>query len=182
MNFVMADSPFETSVTTPRVGVDELVTIADDIWAVVRERLGAFPPTDYKSAAALLKEMQDRFKDFTNSFPIVLQWMVNMREYQSKVMRRFLLHHASVEVKSKDDFLDLQGDYLMYMYMASHPHRSQREYLAHRDQMRKMLHDEDREFVRLHDEAEAEVKRRAEKNLAANRADIFRALLREKQQ
>jgi FMN phosphatase YigB (HAD superfamily) len=69
-----------------------------------------------------LKIYQERYPDFARTFPIVMRYMIQFRQYKTKAMARFLKRLNSNPYRSEAEYCERQADYVKYLYMESTPH------------------------------------------------------------
>jgi hypothetical protein len=73
---------------------------------------------------AQLKIYQQRHGEFAKTFPIVIRYMIQFRQYKPKAMRRFLKKLHDSPYRSEAEYCERQADYAKYLYMESVPHYS----------------------------------------------------------
>lgn len=157
-----------------QASIPELVDLAERIWQYVKlHAVSAAGP------AALLKQVQQQYKDFGQTFPVPLRWMVQPGDFDAKVFERFLHRCMANGIKDKRAFLQTQAEYAVMLYdrvnpvTRSAPRRAEVE--SYRTQLVKQLTQEDDEFKTMLEETEVEVKQID----AANRRERVSALLAE---
>lgn len=69
-----------------------------------------------------LKIYQTRYSDFAKTFPIVMRYMIQFRQYKTKAMVRYLKKLNSNPYRSEEEYCERQADYAKYLYMESTPH------------------------------------------------------------
>ena len=165
---------------------DELAALADRVWARVGELRAAPPPAGPNGAglgrsgasnAGLLAAVQEEFRDFNASFPLVVRWMVDAGEYQPQAFRKFLRHYGRAQPRSVEDFLGLQADYLVCLFRARDRRADGREVREFRASIVAQLVEEHRAFERLQAEAEAEAAARRAAVDQERRREVHRLLL-----
>lgn len=128
-----------------------VVECARRIWGDVEG--SAIRKSDDRGNNALLKELSEKYKDFAVSYPLILRWMVQAREFDAEVFERYLQKYGNKTMfRDRIEFLEAQGEYLVMAYQKQnrHKHKNVKEYRA---QIRKQLHDEDKEFTEKVEEA-----------------------------
>jgi hypothetical protein len=171
-NYEYADVQVPLSANTAsaqRATPEELVALAGQIWKEVNE--SGVLPGDSAGNDALLEDLQKQYHDFSTSFPIVLRWMVQMRVYRPKAMKKFLMKHATATLDTREAFLELQAEYLVMLYRESHERPNELHVRNYKQTVIKQLLDEDKEFL--------EVQRAVEEDLA-KQAKLFDADRRQK--
>lgn len=71
-----------------------------------------------------LKIYQGRYGDFAKTFPIVIRYMIQFRQYKPKAMEKFLKKLRNSPYRSEEEYCERQADYAKYLYMESVPHYS----------------------------------------------------------
>ena len=157
---------------------EELVALANTIWKLVRE--SGIPASDEKRNDALLATLQNEQKDFNTSFPLVLRWMVQMRSYDARAFRKYLDKHSGADLSSREAFLELQADYLVLLYRETHGHVDEKFLTNYRRSIIDSLLAEDREFLRMREEVEAEMKVKEAAADQERRQALYEYLMRQK--
>lgn len=145
----------EFKTHTERASLEDILAIAKEIWARVNSS-----GVDVKDDAGndkLLAEVQKEFKDFTASFPLILRWIVQARKYNYNALRKYLMKHAHTELNSREKLLELQAEYLVFIYREEHPRVSTKLIHEYRRRLVEQLHVEDKQFLEMHKQAEKEV-------------------------
>ena len=162
-------------VVTPRATPEEIIKIAAEIWREVR----AQPDTE-SANAALLERLQTSQQNFVASFPLVLRWMVQMRQYEPSVFHAYLLKHSGAKFDTREDFLKFQGEYLVMMYKHAQVHADERKVREYRTFVCESLLREDAEFAKIQEEVTEIVKREAADLDAERRRAIYELLMRQR--
>lgn len=150
-NYVFSEVPIKANVSSSQTATpEELVELAKKLWAQVQE--SGVSKDDDEGNKTLLKRMQDENKDFMMSFPIILRWMVQARQFGAKSFHKWLLKHSASELKDREDFLRLQAEYLVLLYKESNPRYDNRLVNEYRKSITQQLLDEDKKFKELHDQ------------------------------
>lgn len=156
----------------------ELVALASAIWKEVKA--SGVDPADDEGNDALLKKLQDQHRDFGQSFPLVLRWMVQVRSYHPRAFEKYLLKHAGLRLDSREDFLRLQAEYLVCLFREKTAHADERAVKQYRDNIVRTLLAEDKEFMRVSKEVEEEMEARARAVDLERRRLIYEALAAER--
>jgi hypothetical protein len=158
-SFVYADIPVEAAVhSAQRATPDEIVQLGKKIWAEVGS--SGVAKGDSKGNDELLERLQEKYKNFTTSFPIVLRWMVQMRQFSAAALRKYLLKHASVKLDTREAFLELQADYIVLLYRELNRHPDEAFMKKYRASIVKQLIDEDKEFIETQKQVEKDFAQR----------------------
>lgn len=180
-DYVFDDVPVQASAgiaTSQRATPDELVEMASKIWGEVRA--SGVAADDDPGNEALLKRLQEAHKDFGQSFPLVLRWMVQLRLFSPRALRKYLLKHASARLDTREEFLRLQAEYLVILHKEAHPHADESRVKRYRDGVVEALLREDREFMEITRQVEEDMAKTAAAVSAERRQKIYSALLAEK--
>jgi len=155
-----------------------LVDMARQIWGSVKSSGVAADDDDGNND--LLKRLQAAHSDFNQSFPLVLRWMVQMRKYNAKAFKKYLLLHASTKLSTREDFLLLQAEYLVILYRETHPHPDEGFVRKYRSEVGAQLLREDKAFLKLHDEVEESLAVQAKSDDADRRQRLYAYVLAQK--
>ncbi len=153
-----------------RATPDELIIMAKKIWSEVNVKTT-------KTNDELLNFIQDKYKDFTTSFPLVIRWMVQMKQFNVEALRKWLLKHGTAQLKTRTDFLELQADYLVLLYRETHSHPDEKFMKNYRASIIEELLKEDKEFIEVQKQIEDEMEKSDEEFNVARRKQLFEYLL-----
>ena len=110
---------------------------------------------DYES---LHKEIVNNHHDFASIYAIVIRHIVMHNEYYDEAMRRYVKHLTNNPWKEKKEFIERQGEYLVYVERERNPRISSHELARFKQNVIKQLIEEDNKF----DEYTKEVKETVE--------------------
>lgn len=159
-SYDFGEVPVVASVhSAQRATPDELVRLAQTISRRVKE--AGLPAGDTPENDALLERLQAEFADFSQSFPLVLRWMVHMRQFHPEAFRKYLLRHSSTKLDSREAFLRLQAEYLVLLYRETHRRPDENYLRQYRESVVAQLLAEDKAFFELQKQVEAEMEARA---------------------
>lgn len=164
----------EAQVRTERATPEKIVGIADQIWERIRG--SGIAEGDHAQNDQLLGTLQNEFKDFGASFPLILRWMVQVRRYSRKALKLYLLQHATADLSTREGFLALQAEYLVLLYREDNAHVDENRAKQYRESIVAQLLKEDEEFKRLQAEVDAEVAKSRER-MDRDRREALRAYL-----
>lgn len=177
-NYVFADvavgSGLSASIHSQRATPDEIVAIAKNIWADVRA--SGVAENDNAGNDELLSELQEKYADFTKSFPLVIRWMVQARQFSAKALKSYLLQHANTDMSSRESFLRLQAEYLVLLHRASHPHADEALVKKYREAVIANLLEEDKAVTEIEQQVTEEFAARAAAADQERRARLYNAL------
>ena len=134
-----------------------LVVLAQTIWKEVKT--SGVNPADNSGNSKLLKELQKKYRDFAVTFPIVLRWMVQIREFHPKPFNRYITKYFRPHYKDRKAFMAAQGEYLILLYKHNHPRAAGDEVTRYRETVMKSIEQDDEVFMTAHKNVEAEVKK-----------------------
>lgn len=172
------EAPVIAKVGSAHASLEDIVAEARAIWRAVgasKVDKGDAPGND-----ALLERLQTEHANFCQSFPIVLRWMVQLREFHPKAFEKYLRKHASAELGSREDFLRLQAEYLVLLHREANPRQSEKFIRFYREQLVNQLLAEDKAFVEIQKQVEADFEAQAEATVADRRRRLYEYLLAQK--
>lgn len=176
MSFTTGDPDIKiknVAITSEKeVGIDDIVEEAVAINKELQSR--KLPPTDNDASDAFMSEMRREHKQFATSYPIVLRYMCQMRQFSKDALRQYLMHIKAHPWKNQNEYLDSQADYVVILYKKTHQRWNRTQVENLRKNVRGLLQQEHDKFVELGekykgevDSEEAEYKRSREEDLAA---------------
>jgi hypothetical protein len=112
----------------------------------------------------LLAKYQNKYKEFSMSFPIVLRYMVQMQQYNRKAFDRYIRRLYEKPYRSEEEYCKRQSEYVMYLYMEVNPRSKKKENEAIKKEVYDMLLKELNAFK----EAQKKTKEEQEKNNRIN--------------
>lgn len=162
------------TVESSAKALDSIIEMAEEMWDTINT--SGIKPNDDKNNNKLMEQLQEEYKDFTISYPIVFRWMIQAREYDSNAFRKFLQKHVKPMYKDRKEFMAAQGEYLIILYRVRHPRAGVRQIKRYREAITKSLQEDDDKFMAAKDEADEEVKRMDEENDKERRQRILQFL------
>lgn len=181
-SFAYGEVPITTHVfSAAHATPDALVELAESINARVRG--SGVAPGDAAGNERLLQALQAEYRDFLSSFPLVLRWMVQMRQFSAKAFRLYLAKHAAAHQKgmrSLDEFNELQAEYLVLLERERCPRAPARYFSEFRASTVRALQAEAERFQELRAEAAGEIEAEAHAEAAERRQELYRLLLERK--
>ncbi|SIP86028.1 Hypothetical protein PACV_315 [Pacmanvirus A23] len=137
------------------VTIDEIVAEANHIWQMVRKRKIPFGNID--AAEALMSEIRKTNPEFSKSYPIVLRYMCQMDEYDSRALKKYLIKIEKHPWKNEVEYLDSQTDYVVLLYQIKHPRWNKTDVNNLRRNVRNLLQREHVAFKTYAEEFNKEV-------------------------
>ena len=178
-NYSFGEVPVEAQVhSAHRATPEELVAMAKKIWGKVGK--SGVAKEDDKGNDALLEQLQAEFKDFNTSFPLVLRWMVQMRQFNAEALKKYLLMHASAKLDTREGFLKLQAEYLVLLYRETHRHPDEGFVRRYRESLVRQLLEEDKSFLKMQKQVEDDLAKQAVDYDIDRRQRLYQYLLAQK--
>ena len=145
---------------------DEILLIAKQIWKKVIAADLKGEKSEIKQSQEKIQEKEDKlleilqieYKDFSQSFPLVLRWMVQMRQFKVSIFEKYLKKFSAAKVANREEFLDLQAEYLVMMYRYTNSHIEEHKVQEYRKNIIQSLIDEDKMFKEIQKEVEEQMK------------------------
>lgn len=123
----------------------------------------------------ILKLFQDVYKNFAEMFPIVLRYICQMGQFNSKAFSKYLRKvKNSTDRERKTHMVDRNADYVKYLWQESnknHPRWAQESAYVYRTAY-KSLNDEFETYEAAQELAKERIKEMDEKNLQSKRDDL----------
>lgn len=159
--------------------IEDMVTVADSLWQYVREqKLDIVKDAD--KCDRLYEELAKDYHEFAKTLPIVLRYMVQMKEYSSRALRKYLrkTFEDMKNYTSMDDYIESQaGDYLVFLYKETHTHYSSKQISNLATNFRKQIKDENKKLKKYNDEADKKIKELDSRIELERRQKIYERLL-----
>lgn len=139
--------------------MDTYIKDADSIWSDFKHRLkdntfNKLTPDEQ------LEFYQKNHHQFTMTFPIVLRYMIQLRQYSKKAFTRFVKKLQMNPYHSELEYCERQADYVKYLFIELSPSHNMKEAQKVWDDTYKMLTKE----VEVFKKAEERVKDKMQKN------------------
>jgi protein-tyrosine-phosphatase len=117
--YTTGDIDLKVKITNEKnVTIDDVVQEAASMYKIARARNLKFG--DLEAADALMSEFRKSNPEFSKSYPIVLRYMCQMQEFDSRALRKYLLKIKEHPWKNEKEYLDSQADYVVILYQAKH--------------------------------------------------------------
>jgi hypothetical protein len=100
-----------------------------------------------------------KYKNFAEVYPLVLRHIVYEKKFYPDVMKKFLLHVSNHPITSRDESLEVQAEYLVYMLRYEHPKCDRKKIYEYRNQVIKSLKDDDKKLEQCIKDASEEMQR-----------------------
>jgi hypothetical protein len=139
--------------------IEYVLQVCDDIYSDVRRSYKNTDKINTEFCDDLHSEMIKKYKDFSLVYPIILRHIVYEKKYYSEVMKKFLMHVSNHHVKTRDDSLVVQAEYMVLQMKHETPRLDKRRYEEYRDYVVKELRDNDKKLEACIKEANEEMKK-----------------------
>ena len=106
--------------------------------------------------------------------------MVEVNQFKITAFKRYLEIFLDSEIKSKEEFLKLQGKYLVILYKELNPSFSEEKILLYEEEINSLLVLEDETFKQMEKEALEEIKEESKKASNEKKEQLYNMLLRRK--
>jgi hypothetical protein len=177
--YVHGEVPISASVgSAQRASPEQIVEIGKKIWGVIAA--SGVRLEDDQGCEALLGSLQNDYKDFATSFPLVLRWAVQLRQFSPKAFHKYLLKHATTPLHNQRDFLELQAEYLVFLFRERNSHADEAKVRQYRESVVEMLVKEEEQFKKIQEEVAQEVKRSDAAADRDRRQRLYESLLAQK--
>jgi hypothetical protein len=178
-HFAHGEVPLTANVSSAqRATPEQIVEIGKRIWAAISS--SGVDLADDKGNERLLDRLQTEYKDFATSFPLVLRWAVQLRQFDPRAFHKYLLKHAAAQLRNQRDFLELQAEYLVLLYREQTPHADETKVRRYRDSVVAQLVEEEEQFKKIQEEAVREVAQRDAAVDQDRRQRLYERLLAQK--
>lgn len=152
--------------------METYVKDAETIWADFKTKLKTDKKFRELDVDDKLEYYQKKYHRFTMTFPIVLRYMIQLRQYNKNAFIKFIKKMTSKPYRSELEYCERQADYVKYMYMETTPRYQMKNAQTVWKQTYEMLKKE----VEIFKEAEEKVKKKIEKNNNINNIEKRREL------
>ena len=165
----------KSSANTGEASLDEITSIAKKIWKRALEaKIETLTETQCDK---LLDDLQTEFKDFSQTFPLVLRWMIQMKQFNLTIFKSYLAKFSLAKVGSREEYLDLQAEYLVMMFRHNSHHPDEKKVQAYRKQLIESLIEEDKAFKDIQKEVEEQMKSEEEEINKEKKMKLYKILL-----
>jgi hypothetical protein len=154
-----------------RVQIDSVQQIIDAAYQIRKEVHS--PKYRGMDENEVIKKIQDIFKDFSRSFPIMLRHIVQTQKVYPDVIKRYVKLCQAQPTHSIAEFQQRQADYLAMVYRKEHPRAGPKEIAAIRAQYEKNLKKEEEYMKKVMDVISEERKTKRNEFNESKRNEIF---------
>lgn len=139
--------------------METYVSDAKKIWKDFKLRSKT---TDFKALTTdqQLDFYQKNYHQFTMNFPLVLRYMIQMNQFNSKAFTRYVTKMQSNPYRSEEEYCERQANYVKFLYMELSNTRNMKSAQKVWQEAKDMLMDE----VKVFKDTEKKIKEKLEKN------------------
>lgn len=156
--------------------IDKIAKEGKEIW----EKCGKFrisrknmQKEDYET---LHKKIIEEHREFAQIYAIVVRSIVYENLYYEGVMRKYITHLANHPWDKREEFLDRQADYLVFLKRELEPRSGQKYIAMYRDHVRKQLHEEDKMFMDKADDMKKIIDEEVQEKMCDRKQRIYEML------
>jgi hypothetical protein len=133
-----------------------MVKLADHIYKQVKGYMKG------KADEALIRDVclehfRGMYPKFSKSYPTVLRYMIQLKQYSSKALEKYLRLIEKTPWLNDDEFLQSQVDYIMMLQRTLHTHYNTKTLAVYRKEIEETLVKEKKDFHAKQEEAEKRV-------------------------
>ena len=144
--------------------METYINDAELIWADFKNRLNTDKVFRELDVDDQLEFYQKNHHRFTMTFPIVLRYMIQLKQYDKKAFIKFIQKLTANPYRSELEYCERQADYVKYLFMETSRNHNMKDAQTVWKDTYDMLEKE----VKAFKEAEEKVKQKMEKNNNAN--------------
>ena len=151
--------------------IDKVIELGSDIYNKVKIGLNKLN-NDNTKIDEFYHMIFNEHKYFASSFPIVLRWMVYMNKFSTKAFKKYLIKYSSSNINNKRDFLELQAEYLVFLFKEE-KHYTPQQISSYRNSIINQLLNEEETFLKIQQEIELETKEKEKQKELDNRNNLY---------
>ncbi len=156
--------------------MDTYLADADKIWADFKHRCRNDDVFSCMNSEDQLSYYQRLYGSFASTFPIVLRYMIQMKQYSSVAFNKHLKKLQSKPYKSESEYCERQADYVMYLYIElTNEHDEMKKKKIWRSAY-KMLMDETAAFKKAHEQVKQKAEANSKLSLSEKRDELKKLL------
>lgn len=114
--------------------------------------------------------------EFAGAYPIVLRTIVYEKFFHPKVMKNYFVHISNNPWKTREEFLERQAEYLVYMLRFRCPRTEVKKIYEYRNMIIKQLKEEDKEFQSVYKKVTDECNKEADEAKQLRRERLLKLL------
>lgn len=133
----------------------DIVNEATEIYKKMKK--AQYTMLEFDRADEFMAKMRKEHKEFAQSYPIVLRYICQMQEYSPAALSKYLEQIARKPWKSKEEYIESQCDYVVLLYKQHHKHWHIKDVANLRNNISKMLREEDKKFTEMTEKTQKEV-------------------------
>ena len=124
----------------------------------------------------LHKKMIKEHDKFASVYIIPLRTIVYSNVYYDQVMERFVKFLMNNPWKTRKEFMERQGEYMIYLYRAMHPRHGSSEVAKYREKVMRELAEDNKRWDEYEKEVKAKVDAERKEIIDDRRTRLFEAL------
>jgi|694.fasta_scaffold19636_5 hypothetical protein len=144
------------NIKTEYINIEIIINTIKEILNKVK--CSEIDPKNSEENTKLLKILQEEYKDFSITHPVVLRWMVEARQYDEQAFRTYAKNHVKSTYKDRNEFWKCQGEYLILLFRRLNPKASVKAIRHYRDNVMGLLKKDNDEFDDANKKADEEIK------------------------
>ena len=153
--------------------VAEGKVIYKEIKAFKKEKGNSLVKEDLES---LHKKIVKDHNDFAQIYAIVVTHTIYTGIFFDKALEKYITHLSNHPWKDNDEFIDIQADYLVFVERERVPHCGSSHLARLREDTRKRMHEDNKEFMKMAKETKEIVDKEYEEILQNRRQRIYESL------
>ena len=131
----------------------------------------------------LIKEIQSNHREFISVYAVVVKSIVYSDSKLSMInnaLEKYIKHLKNHPWNSREEFIDRQADWYVHLERERNPRIGAKPLAEFRDKVRKQLHEEDKEFMKMATSTKDEVDAEREEILKDRRERIVAQIMKMK--
>jgi hypothetical protein len=164
------------------IGIEDIVKEGKVIWQKCKDWKKNYEvnnpttPMTEKDYDKLHDMIVKEHHDFASVYAVVTRRIVFSGTYYESVMRKYVQHLTNHPWKDKSEFLDRQADFFVFERRETHPREGSSQVAKFREEVRKRIHEDDKQFTEEAKKA-AEIVDKEKEDAVINRKERIAQLL-----
>jgi hypothetical protein len=169
------DVDVDVKINNEFVSIDFVVNKGVDVWNFIEQE-----KKNNVDEKKILEKVIQCYRPFISSYPVVVRLMLS-GEYSTRAFKKFLIKCGRMEIKSREQFLRMQIEYIIIMYKINNPHPDEKFIKNYRSELISNILNDDKEFMKLNEMAEKIYSKNREDIINQRRQTIYKYLQSMKQ-
>ncbi len=102
---------------------------------------------DEANLIILMNNIKEKYKNFAYTFPIIFKWIIMTKQFNPEALKKFLNLYSNREYKTREEFIIIQIEYIIYYNQMTFPEKSIEHYNNMRINMYNNIIEEDKQFI-----------------------------------